>query len=192
MPEMKSLKTKILITTFSLFTFCVRAQMDFDVISERIIYESVVHVDSVPASQLYDRAKEWMVRNLKSADNNNNLSDKESGSLTSTGNIKLEDRSNFGCRFTDFNLNFKLSVFVKEGRYKYIIENFYHSYLRQCSGSTYVKATTTPESGPFEKLDFTKNKNEKIYNEANGKVVSMIAELEKAMKTTTVKKRDDW
>src|SRR4051812_12967926 len=87
-------------------------QMPTDAATGLFMYEGVVKADSLTKDQLFNSAKEWLVRTLKSSDNNVNLNDRESGSLTVTGNLKLEDRAAF-CAYRNINLNFKFSVFVK-------------------------------------------------------------------------------
>ncbi len=178
-------KTILTIVLFSL-SLLAFGQMPVDSASHHFVYTGVVKVDSLNVDAIFNSSKEWLVRHLKSSDNNVNLTDKESKSLTATGNIHLENRSGL-CAYKDINLNFKFSVFVKEGRYKYIVENFYCSYAKDCG-----QYGRTPESMPFEELDFGNSKKEKVYTEANTKMLELINDLEKFIKSKTGGKKDDW
>lgn len=170
----------ILIAVISIQTF---GQIPTDPATKKFIYEAVVGADSIKGDAIYNNAKEWLSRNLKSSDNNISF-DKDSKTMTTTGNIHLENRVGW-CEHKDINLNFKFSVFVKDGRYKYIVENFYVSYYNVCG-----LGSNSPISEPFEELDFGNKQKEKVYNEADTKVKGMISELEKYIKSPTSAKKD--
>jgi hypothetical protein len=172
----------ILVAFISLNAF---GQIPMDAATKKFVYEAIVKVDSIKTEVIYNNAKEWIVRNLKSSDNNMSF-DKESKTITSTGNMHLEDRGGL-CLYKEFNLNFKFSVFIKEGRYKYIIENFYISYYKDCS-----QGKISPVSGAFENLDIGKKQNEKVFNEADIKFKSMISDLEKYIKSSPAINKSDW
>lgn len=181
------MKKGILLLTLSILIIRLFGQIPTDSVSNLFVYDGVVKVDSLSSEIIFNSAKEWLVRNLKSSDNNINLNDQNSKSLTVTGNIHLEDRGGL-CAYKDINLNFKFSIFIKEGKYKYVVENFFYSYLKMCGNY----GGNSPVSGPFEKLDFGKAIKEKVYKEANIKILFFIADLEKNIKLSADKKKNDW
>src|SRR5258708_984965 len=102
-----------------------------DSVTGKVTYQGIIKVDSLPKKELYLRAKDWVVRTLKSSDNNINIDDKDYNSLTSTGNILLPDIGNrMSYLFTERHLNFKLTIYFKDGRVKYLMENMVHSCMK--------------------------------------------------------------
>ena len=94
----------------------------------RIVLDTVRAISGVPDTVLYERAKEWMLRNLKSADNQVSLDDKVKEKLIGTTNLLLPDKKENAFSYSSERvLNFKLSVFVKNGRYRVMIENIVYS-----------------------------------------------------------------
>ena len=57
------------------------AQIKFDKESNKATIENVITVDSIKKEELYKRGKEWMVRNLKSGDQQVSLDDENKNSL---------------------------------------------------------------------------------------------------------------
>lgn len=181
------MKNLILIFVLNIISVKTFGQMPIDSSSKLFVYEGVVKVDSMNSEHLYNKAKEWIVRTLKSADNNINLNDKDHKSITSTGNTHLEDvKITTLLYYTDINLNYKFSIFFKDGRYKYIVENFYCSYF--VSG---ISNGTSPKSEPFEQIRLKKKQKTKIYKDANNKILNLISDLERNIKPNS-KKTNDW
>lgn len=89
--------------------------------------DTVRTVEGVPDTVLYERAKEWMLRNMKSADSQVSLDDKAKEKLIGTPDLLLPNKTWNAFSYSGQRmLNFKLSVFVKDGRYRKIIENIVH------------------------------------------------------------------
>lgn len=90
----------------------------------KITYTEVVQLENSTASQeqLYSIAREWFATTFNSANNVLQMDDKELG--------KLIGKANFGIDMTayqtDSHVDFTISVFVKEGRYKYTITDLEH------------------------------------------------------------------
>jgi len=94
-----------------------------------IIFENVVQQDGLTKEEIYKKAKLWIVTTLKSGDNMVELGGDESTNITGTGNVILSDQNYSGARgysyeMQNISLNFKFSIFCKDSRYKYRIENF--------------------------------------------------------------------
>ncbi len=178
---MKTLKLILALVFISAHGFA--QQIPMDSVAHRFVYEGIVKVDSISKAEIFSRAKEWIVRNLKSSDSNVNLDDKESKSLTSAGNIHLENR--LGHYYSNINLNFKLSVFVKDEKYKYIVESFTINYIKGAHGLFSV-------SGPLEELEFNKSNKEKTYTEINTKILSLLKDLEAFNNSKENDKKKDW
>ena len=80
-------------------------------------YEELIQAEGISQKDIYQRAKAWIVRNLKSSDNMTQLDDATMSSLVATGFIGM-------AAYQGLSYGFKLSVYCKEGRYKVIIDNF--------------------------------------------------------------------
>ena len=129
-----------------------------DSTTNKYFTQGVIICDSSLTQQmLYERCKEWVVRNLKTDDNNINLNDKDFKQLTTTGLIKGSDISYAGfCIMTNCGIEFKLTLDFKNGRVRYTVENIVHKSNMQCN-SNYQRT-----SDPIENLKHKSKWNEKI------------------------------
>ncbi len=95
---------------------------------EPLKWEEVVTVDStVNKTELFNRARQWFSSTFKSEKDVISISDKESGEIS--GNAVVEYKSGrfyFGVVCVNGYVNFKINVFVKDGRYKYVFHSFDH------------------------------------------------------------------
>lgn len=81
-------------------------------------YTGVVQIDSLNKDQLYLQAKKWFVNTYKSAKAVIQMDDKENGLIIGKGTFVLFSLDN------DTYINHTISIFVKDGRYKYVLTNF--------------------------------------------------------------------
>jgi hypothetical protein len=83
--------------------------------NDKVIYTGVVRVDSANKTELYDRAKRWLVHEYKSAKEVVQLDDKENGDIIGKGFYLT---TWCGERFDVYHT---ITIAVKDGRYKYTI-----------------------------------------------------------------------
>ena len=88
--------------------------------SQSFNYSEVVEVKGVDKNALYQRAIEWVNENFKSAKAAIQVADKEAGNIMAKGSMEL------ALPAEDF-VSFSLSIMVKDGKYKYIMKDFYHT-----------------------------------------------------------------
>ena len=82
----------------------------------KIVYTEVVEMPGVTKDVLYSRAYEWFAKSFVSANNVIQMQDKEAGKIIGKG-----------CYGFDKNkVNFTLSIYLKDGKYKYEITDFVH------------------------------------------------------------------
>ena len=87
----------------------------------RITYEGVVEVPGISKADLYTRANAWVAHSYRSAQDVIQLNDKEAGQLIVKGLARVTSRgSDFGV------VHHTLTVYVKDGRYKYVLTDFTH------------------------------------------------------------------
>ena len=135
-----------------------------------VTYTEVVQVDSINKAILYKKAKKWFVANYKSAKDVIQLDDQENGEITGKGNFNVS-------YFTrEPIISHTISIFVKDGRYKYLI-----------TGLTYSdnqNETFSIES--FPKSWFGKKK---LYSKVDEEIKTIILSLKKYMGS---KEKDEW
>jgi len=85
-------------------------------------YENVIHIDSVSKADLYILAYQWFAETFNSPDDVIKMQDKEGGVIISRGIIPAFRKPNR----ESGHINFSMSFFAKEGRYKYVITDISH------------------------------------------------------------------
>jgi hypothetical protein len=84
-------------------------------------------------------------------------------------------------------INYTISVYIKDGKYKYEISNFYHTgkYVGGGTyiGNTYIANSDIPDLGPIEGLEYSKKKSErKLFNSFAKQIDSNIEPLITSLK----------
>ena len=93
---------------------------------ELLEYSEIIEVSNVNKNELFIRGREWFNENFKSAKDVLQITDKESGELSGKGIMEVHYVFKYmGKREFTSNVRFQMSVWVKEGKYKYEITNFY-------------------------------------------------------------------
>lgn len=164
-----------------------------DSITGKFKYEELIKADGISQMDIYERAKNWIVRTLKSSDNVVNLDDENKAQITATGNILLHDQIGF-CAFTDLVLNFKYSVYCKEGRYKVIVDNFILSYKVDCANGKELR--TSPLESVSEKrvgVVMGQKSYEKVNTEVDERIKELISSLKNSISSGNVAgDQGDW
>ena len=100
-----------------------------------VLYESVVSVDGASSEELYIRATEWFAKRFNSANDVIQMQDKEAGKIIGKGAFRIKK----GLYVVGSQVHYTISIFAKEGRYKYAITDIYHEankdYPRNRGGS---------------------------------------------------------
>ena len=105
-----------------------------------LIFTEIIKVDSIISKNiLYDRARAWLNDKFKDYKEVSQIQDKESGELSVKGilfthylkNIFGDPLSNYPCY-----VRFKLTIWVKDGRYKYEFSDFNDECLFQGTYTT--------------------------------------------------------
>lgn len=124
---------KFIFTTFTFFSAIIAAaqsdkpNMPIDSLTNRITYTEVVYVDStINKLELYSRAREWFAKTYKSSTNVLQMDDKESGKLVGKALMHVYHRA-LGSDYKSGYVNYTISVYLKDGRYKYEITDFFHT-----------------------------------------------------------------
>lgn len=159
----------------------------------KITYTEVVKVDSTATKdELYSRAREWFAKAYKSSTNVIQMEDKESGKIVGKALTQVfyqAMKSNYSGGY----FHYTISIYIKDGRYKYEVTDFYH---------TGQASPHVPDYGTAESMINSKDKTmgiamQKYYNyylyQLDIDIRGLIADLKAAMTTkASGAKSDDW
>lgn len=124
------------LTILGLFTFSISSliaqTLPFDTETGRIIFTEVVYINDSTRTkdELYSIAREWFAKSFKDSQNVLQMEDKAFGKLIGKGSAVIQKTSFLG----ESNVDFTISIYLKDGRYKYVIADLNHVYP---NGSVY-------------------------------------------------------
>jgi len=127
------MKNLIAILALNVFYLTSFGQLPIDAETGKVVYTEVVDLNGLNKKDIYQKAKLWVVSNLKAGDNMVELEGSNSDQIVGTGNLVFDDiPTGYGNgkrdKITSVNLNFKFIVFIKDGKYKYEVSNFLLTY----------------------------------------------------------------
>ena len=140
-----------------------------------IIYSGVVTIDSAKAGDLYSRAKNFLAHEYKSSKAVIQVDDKDGGQIVGKGNFSVIINVGFGIK-ADYVVDHTISIFVKDGKYKYEISELVFNYPL----SKYSQASEVPLE---QYLGSSKKRDIQTLDESNKKIISLIEDLKKGMST---------
>lgn len=194
-----NLTTVFLLTTFYLFgqkQKDVTPTLPFDEETKRITYAEIVSVDStISKNELYSRGREWFAKAYKSSTDVIQMDDKESGKIVGKALMQVYHKA-LGSNYKSGYINYTISLYFKDGRYKYEVTNFHHT------GQYVGDGNSIPDYGPCEDMINTTRKTmgisyQKTFNyyltQMDENVKGLIADLKATMsKKAEERKKDDW
>lgn len=169
-----------------LFSYKTFAQLPIDSTTHLITYSEVVN-ENGSKDELYSRAREWFAKTYNSAQNVIQMDDKDK--IVGKALMQVYHKA-FGKDHISGYINYTISIYFKDGKYKYEITNFYHT------GEYIGDGYTVPDFGSSESMI---NSKKKIYqktftyylSQLDKNVNILIAGLKQGMskKSSTAK---DW
>ena len=149
-------------------------------------YEKVIVVEGLSADEIFKRAKQHVISTFKTVDNNIQF-DEENKYITNNANFLIENANGMAgilpWAVVNGFCNFKFNLQIKDGRYKIVIDDLIIKYT--------FSADAPPNIITYDKLS-KKKWDEHIRNDVNGKVASIAASLEAAIKKEGKNASDDW
>lgn len=110
-----------------LFTLIAIAQLTYAQRDTALVFSDVISVDSVTSDELFLRARTWFAKTYKSSSDVLEVNDKQSGELSGNAAITYNYESFMAPdRTLSGFVRYQISVFVKDGRYRYELSNFRH------------------------------------------------------------------
>lgn len=102
--------------------------------TNKISYTDVVSVDSlVKKQELFSKVREWFAKTYNSSTNVIQMEDKENGKIVGKALIQIYKKT----AITNYEwgaIHYTISIYIKDGRYKYVITDFYHTGQYTSSG----------------------------------------------------------
>ena len=152
----------------------------------KITFTEVVYVgdSTISKDELYSRAREWFAVTFVSANDVLQMDDIEAGKIIGKGNIRLKKTWHlYG------SINFTLTIYLKHGRYKYVITNLNHF----CSVDESISCGALEnENGYKNALMLPKKSWMKIREQASIEIHFIIMDLKQAMNNNTSQDNDNW
>jgi hypothetical protein len=159
---------------------------------ESLTFSEVIKVDSVSKQELYSRAKEWFFKTYRSSKDVVANEDKEGGVILGDGSI-FYDGGLEGQSITGY-VSYKISISVKDGKYKYEISDFIHKSSNTYKYGDYsMGRLTTAEN--FKDSGFGKSWYNKYWKEVKLTVQKSIDKIMPSLKAAMSKpslQKQDW
>jgi hypothetical protein len=183
------MKNLFLILFFSQSYFAF-GQVKFPVNGKgEIEYTEVVNIDSTSADKLYSRAKMSIAEMFKSAQNVIQNDDATNKLILIKGNIQADYNYNFNIGHCNGLVNFTMTLFCKDNRYKYSLIPSFH----ECSGCNFncSGGDLLNEKPACGGMSMTKAKWDEIRTKVNSDFFVFIESLKKKM-AVDVNGGDEW
>jgi hypothetical protein len=162
-----------------------RIVLDFDSVTNLIVYNGVVEQEDSPSDSIYLRAKKWIEKRWGKSVKFE--ADKRSQKIVFNAFLPAYKYTNKYTKSPMGRYTFKISIWIKEGRYKYSYSNFVHEGEKPNEGAPirnyfeYYYTTTTNIKGV-----------DQILRNADKDINELIKEMKKALKDPIIIDEDDW
>ncbi|PVV56383.1 DUF4468 domain-containing protein [Chryseobacterium sp. HMWF035] len=118
--------------------------------SQEFQFEEVIKVDSiVTKDELFNRARSWFGKTFSNEKFVIATEDKSAGEISGNGSMTYKaNRIYFGVAAVEGDIDYKINIFVKDGRYKYSFHSFRHtgSYIGASNPISYGLLTKSDEA----------------------------------------------
>lgn len=156
-----------------------------------VSYTEVVELENISADVLFKRAKVWFATAYNSANDVIQLDDDDTNQIIGKATMQYNPTILYASKQTGGRINYTIKVFVKEGRYKYIITDFIHD--PQGYNKIGMGLITTedecPNPAPLGKKGYNKIWKD-VKNQIEDNTSLLISDLKKGMMQETIS--DDW
>ena len=156
--------------------------------------EKVIQADSLNKEIIYTIVSNWIATNYNSANDVIQLSDKESGSIICKATMKFGmGKLSYSCY--DGYVDYTLSIYIKDGRYKVVLSNVIHENLPknapQCNLGLISDAENYTDKG------MSKNYHNAVWNDIKNRSNVLFDEIcdglnEAIAKGSSELLKDDW
>ena len=92
--------------------------------SGSFILDTVINVKDVLKQELYNRAKNWVISTVRTSDKTVVFDDTEFNEIRTDVTLALP-------KFTGVSVNFKISIYLKDNKCRFVSESFIYNYIGQ-------------------------------------------------------------
>lgn len=164
--------------------------------SDKLNYSDVIKVDGVSKNELYDRAMNWFANSFRNANNVIQLTDKENGQITAKALFVYNPNFFVGSGPVKGYIRYTVSVYLKDGRYKYEITDFTHEPSNSPNAKSVGIITNDLEYPGKEKRaanqKWMNNTWQDINKQIEANITPIVASLKDGMNKATESKNEDW
>jgi hypothetical protein len=147
-----------------------------------ITYTEVIEIPSVSKDELFNRSKMWISRAFRSSKAVTDLEDKEGGKIIAKGNISTTIKMPLSPRLDAGAVSMTVTLLLKDGKYKYVVDNFQHSAPIGTPGTWISVGPLEQEKAKAGMMSRPSNPEwRELKEDAFKTIESMIADLKKAM-----------
>jgi hypothetical protein len=119
------MKKLVVVAAMLFIGAALKAQMPYDSAKGKVVYTEVVQVDgALTKDVIYTGIRAWFAQKYNSASHVLKMDDKETGTLVCKAIDKVTPKLSLGAS-VDFTVSYTLTIMIKDGRYKYEIQEFY-------------------------------------------------------------------
>ena len=118
---------------------------------EALKFTEVISVEGATQKQLFDRAKIWLIKSYKSSKDVTQSFEPESGQIIGKANFDFKPKSFMGSEAVKGVVSYTLSIFCKDGKYKYVVEDFRHEKFGLVSTDENAEMTLFGSSKGYKK-----------------------------------------
>lgn len=164
--------------------------LPIDSLTNKITYSEIVYVDSLTNKhELFVRAREWLAKVYRSSTDVIQMEDKENGIIVGKALVEVFFKY-LGLDAPGGYIHYTISIYTRDGRYKYEITDFYHT----------GKYVGNQDFGVCEKWINTTHKtlgisNQKFYNsylnQMDRSIKRHISDLKSAMASRSINMQED-
>jgi hypothetical protein len=146
-------------------------------------FQEVVTVEGVTRDQLYNTALAWFPEAFRSGKDVLQVQNKDAGTLVGTGTEKYEPVVFIGSACTRGVLRYRVTVEVKDGRYRYTIDGFTHEGggpACRGDGISWGLLTTNPVSPSMK--GFSSGMEQQMWADMKKKATALAETLSKSLR----------
>ena len=178
---MNIFKLTVLLVIAFIASYTQAQTLPTDPETKKITFQETITLDGITKTDLFERAKSWMVNTYKT--NKFDMENSAEGKLMHEGSSAIMLSYDFKYK-TEYDVPYNITIQVKEGKYRYTITDF--SIFNAKNG----RKTAEGLEGYYAKAR-TNNKPE-IVNQLTAEINKLTTELKTAMETGKQKDKNDW
>ena len=165
---------KLLVITCLLSCFSSYSQ-------ESLKFSDVIIVENVSQKELFSRAKVWLAKTFKSSKDVIQTTDAETGVIVGKAIYFFKPKSFMGSEAVKGNIAYTISIYCKDGKYKYVVEDFIHENFG---------LLTTAEEGNFTMTLTSKGYRKKVWEDMKEQSEKEAKGLAESLKQAMSKKSE--